>query len=134
MSLLRAFIALEIPPAIQHHIHEATAALRNATAALIRWVPRENLHLTLKFLGDISPASVELLTQMIRAEADSCPSFEMQLSGLASFPSLQRPRVIYIGIQAPACPEPGRHLHLAQVQVRTEQGTLRLRDKSTPLT
>jgi 2'-5' RNA ligase len=61
-----------------------------------------NLHLTLKFLGDVSPANVEVLTRLLRAEADSCPSFEIELGGLGSFPSLRSPRVIFIGIQAPA--------------------------------
>jgi len=60
------------------------------------------MHLTLKFLGDISPASVDLLTQMLRAEADSVHCFDMHVSGFGSFPSPKRPRVIYIGIQAPA--------------------------------
>jgi len=39
---------------------------------------------------------------MLRTEADSCPAFDIQISGLGSFPSLRRPRVLYIGIQAPA--------------------------------
>jgi 2'-5' RNA ligase len=56
----------------------------------------------LKFLGDISSANVEFLTQMIRAEADSHNCFDIHLAGLGSFPSPKRPRVIYIGIQAPA--------------------------------
>jgi 2'-5' RNA ligase len=62
----------------------------------------QNIHLTLKFLGDVSPASVDVLSQMLRTEADSCPAFDMQISGLGSFPSPRRPRVLYIGIQAPA--------------------------------
>ena len=119
MGLLRAFIAVELPHEIQQAIYEkVTVVLKKATGPLIRWVPPENMHLTLKFLGDISPSSVELVTQMLRVEADSSHPFEIHVIGLGSFPSLRRPRVIYIGIQAPACPEPGRHLHLAQVQVR----------------
>ena len=102
MGLLRAFIALEIPAKVQKEIYHATSSLRNATGSLIRWVPAENMHLTLKFLGDISPANVEFLTQMIRVEADSHHSFDIHLTGLGSFPSPKRPRVIYIGIQAPA--------------------------------
>ncbi len=70
--------------------------------ALVRWVPMENMHLTLKFLGDVAPSNVDLLTQMISAEADLFEGFELQLDGLGSFPSLKRPRVIYIGIEAPA--------------------------------
>lgn len=102
MSLLRTFIALEIPHELQQIIHKETAHLRNTIGALIRWVPPENMHLTLKFLGNISPANMDILTQIIRAEADSCQPFDMRVGGLACFPSPKRPRVIYIGLQAPA--------------------------------
>lgn len=102
MSLLRTFIAVEIPHDLQRTIHEETALLRNRIGALVRWVSPGNMHLTLKFLGNISPANVDILTQIIRAEADSCQPFVMKVGGLASFPSLKRPRVIYIGLQAPA--------------------------------
>ena len=102
MSLLRAFIALEIPAKVQKDIYQATSNLRRGTGSLIRWVPAENMHLSLKFLGDISPANVEFLTQMIQTEADSHHRFDIHLKGLGSFPGPKRPRVIYIGIQAPA--------------------------------
>ncbi len=102
MSLLRTFIALEIPQEIQQIIYKEIAHLRDTIGTLIRWVPSENMHLTLKFLGNISPANLDLVTQMIRAEADSCQAFVMQVGGLGSFPSPKRPRVIYIGLQAPA--------------------------------
>lgn len=101
MSLLRAFIALEIPAKVQKDIYHATSILRSGVGSLIRWVPAENMHLTLKFLGDISPANVEFLTQMIRTEADAYHCFEIRLTGLGTFPNSKRPRVIYIGIQAP---------------------------------
>jgi len=102
MSLLRAFIAVDIPPKIQQAIHQAISSLRGEVGALIRWVPPDNIHLTLKFLGDISPASVDAMIQMLRVEADSCPAFDVHIGGLGSFPSPKRARVIYIGIQAPA--------------------------------
>lgn len=103
MSLLRTFIAVEIPLHVQKTIQAETEPLRKAIGtSLVRWVSAHNLHLTLKFLGDVSPASVEQLTQILRAEADTCPAFDMQISGLGSFPSLRRPRVLFIGIQAPA--------------------------------
>ena len=103
MSLLRTFIAVEIPPHVQKKIQQETEPLRKAIgASLVRWVPVQNIHLTLKFLGDVSPASVDILSQMLRTEADSYPAFDMHVSGLGSFPSLRRPRVLYIGMQAPA--------------------------------
>lgn len=102
MSLLRAFIALDIPAEIRQRVGQTTAELRQELGPLVRWVPVENMHLTLKFLGDIAPSNVEVLSQMLRAEAELFPCFDFQLGGLGSFPSPKRPRVLYIGIQAPA--------------------------------
>src|SRR6185503_5959 len=105
MSRLRAFIAVELPLEIRQNIQHATSNLRRDTGSLIRWVAAENMHLTLKFLGDIPSANVEALTQMIHAQADSFNCFDIYLTGIGSFPSPKRPRVIYIGIHAPAALE-----------------------------
>ena len=102
MSRLRTFISVEIPLEIRQNVQNATSNLRRETGSLIRWVAIENMHLTLKFLGDIPSPNVEVLTQMIHAEADSFHCFDIHLTGIGSFPSSKRPRVIYIGIQAPA--------------------------------
>lgn len=118
MNLLRTFIALEIPNEIQQTVHKETAHLRSTTGPIVRWVPPGNMHLTLKFLGNISPANLDILTQMIRAEADSCQSFAMQVGGLGSFPSPKRPRVIYIGLRAP--------VELTALQHAIEGATTRL--------
>ena len=63
----------------------------------------------LKFLGDVSPANVELLTQMLSVEVNRHPAFEIQFEGLGAFPNPRRPRVIWIGIQAPAGLEALQH-------------------------
>jgi RNA 2',3'-cyclic 3'-phosphodiesterase len=102
MSMLRAFIAVEIPTEIQQKIHRETANLRKGIDSLIRWVPSQNMHLTLKFLGDVSPNSLEFIKQMLRMEAENVPCFDIHLAGLGAFPNLKRPRVLYVRIQAPA--------------------------------
>ncbi len=102
MSMLRAFIAVEIPAEIQQNVYKQTAAFRRGIESLVRWVPAHNMHLTLKFLGDVSPNNVEFLVQMLRNEAALVPAFDIHLAGLGSFPNLRRPRVIYVGIRAPA--------------------------------
>lgn len=103
MSLLRAFIAVEIPPEIHKAIESKTAPLRAALdSSLVRWVPTSNIHLTLKFLGGVSPANVELLTQMLNVEVGQHQPFALKFGGLGAFPNHRRPRVIWIGIQAPA--------------------------------
>ena len=102
MSLLRSFIAIEIPLEIQKNIYKETSTLRRELDPFVRWVPHENMHLTLKFLGDVSASNLEFLKQMLRSEAEAVSCFTIHLTGLGSFPSLKRPRVIYIGIHAPA--------------------------------
>ena len=110
MTLLRVFIAVETPLPIRQAIFVQTESLRGALGDLVRWAPVENMHLTLKFIGDVSPANVELLSQMLTAETMGCAPFRMQIGGLGSFPTLRhgsgqasrRARVIWVGIQAPA--------------------------------
>jgi len=101
MTLLRVFIAVEIPLDTRKVILEETRLLRSAVGSLIRWVPLENMHLTLKFIGEVSPTSVDLLTQMLTAEVKGCPAFQAQVGSLGAFPSARRARVIWVGIQAP---------------------------------
>jgi RNA 2',3'-cyclic 3'-phosphodiesterase len=101
MNLLRAFIAIEIPREIREAVGKAMAPLQKGIGSIVRWVPVENMHLTLKFLGDVSSTNVEMLSEMLLAEANLFHCFDLRLSGLGSFPTLKRPRVIYIGIQAP---------------------------------
>jgi 2'-5' RNA ligase len=103
MSLLRTFIAVEIPHPLQETLQQKTKPLRQSIgSSIVRWVPSENIHLTLKFLGNVSSANIDMLTQMLHTLADSCSSFDIHLNGLGSFPSPKRPRVLFIGIQAPA--------------------------------
>src|SRR5918995_1010048 len=99
MSMLRAFIAVEIPAEIQQNVYKQTAIFRKGIESLVRWVPAHNMHLTLKFLGDVSPNNMEFLVQMLRNESDLVTCFDIHLTGLGAFPSLRRPRVLYVGLQ-----------------------------------
>jgi 2'-5' RNA ligase len=103
MHPLRTFIAVDIPPTTLQSIQQKVEPLRKAIGnSSVRWVPIHNFHLTLKFLGDISPDNVDVLTHILRTEADSCQQFDMHINGLGSFPNSKRPRVLFIGIQARA--------------------------------
>ena len=109
MSLLRAFIAIEIPPEIKKTIAVEIASLHSSADRAVRWVAAENIHLTLKFLGEISPANVELLSQALQVECDQHSSFDITVSGLGCFPNSHRPRIIWIGLDIP--PELNRLQH-----------------------
>jgi len=68
----------------------------------VRWVNIRNIHLTLKFLGDISPNQLDLLKQTLIVEARQAAPFSLDIGALGAFPNPRRPRVIWIGLQAPA--------------------------------
>jgi 2'-5' RNA ligase len=103
MTLLRVFIAVEIPLSIRQAIHNQTESLRAALGRdLVRWVPIENMHLTLKFIGDVSPTNLKFISQMLTVETKNCAPFSMDMGRLGSFPTSRRARVIWIGIHAPA--------------------------------
>ncbi len=88
MSLLRAFIAIELPPHVCDAIQKQTARLRQTLGNdLIRWIPTQNMHLTLKFLGDTATSHLGFLKQLLAREADSHPQFNLQLGGLGAFPT-----------------------------------------------
>ncbi len=100
---LRAFIAIETPRPMQEAIGRQTAALRQRLPApLVRWVPPENIHLTLKFLGETSITTLEQLVTLLRTAAEEHSPFELSAAGLGVFPNRAQPRVIWIGLTAPA--------------------------------
>ncbi len=100
MSLIRAFVALEIPPDLQQSIARQSAALKKETPQAVRWVAAENIHLTFRFLGDTSASSLQELTRDLAAVVSQQPPFAVSVGGFGVFPNLKRPRVIWVGIQA----------------------------------
>ena len=101
--MLRSFIALEIPAEVQSALARSIASLqKNLPNPLIRWVARQNVHLTLKFLGDVSPANLERLAEALRSEVAAYEPFSMSVGRLGAFPTPRRARVLWIGLDAPA--------------------------------
>jgi 2'-5' RNA ligase len=119
MSLLRAFIAIELPQRTRNAIERQTAPLRQSLGNnLIRWVTSENMHLTLKFLGDVAASHLNFLKQALAQAADAHPQFDLQIGGLGSYPSARNPRVLWIGLHAPDV--------LTSLQKNIEAGVVRL--------
>ncbi len=101
MSVIRAFIAIDLPLPIQQQLAAILDQLRKPDTNAVRWVPAQNIHLTIKFLGDVSPANLEILTRILKVEVSRYRPFEIKVGGLGAFPSVRRPRVIWIGVEAP---------------------------------
>ncbi|MCS6990093.1 MAG: RNA 2',3'-cyclic phosphodiesterase [Chloroherpetonaceae bacterium] len=66
-------------------------------ATAIKWVERENLHLTVRFLGDVALDALGSLREALERAAQT-PSFDIDLRGLGAFPNRQRPEVIWVGV------------------------------------
>lgn len=119
MNQLRAFIAIDLPQPIQEAIEKQTSRLRQAAGdGLVRWIPPQNIHLTLKFLGNIAASHMDFLKQLLHQTADSHQPFDMQIGGIGSFPNSKLPRVLWAGVHAPA--------DLASLQKTIETGAARL--------
>jgi RNA 2',3'-cyclic 3'-phosphodiesterase len=95
---LRLFVAIELPPAVR----EALATLQKRLQAFdrdraVRWTAIDNIHLTLKFLGE-TPASrrPEIETALNQAVAGHKP-FDLTIEGAGCFPDLRKPRVVWAG-------------------------------------
>lgn len=102
MSVIRAFIAINISQEIEQRLRVISSDLQQSLRGIpIRWVPVENIHLTLKFLGDVSIANLDLLKKMLEGEAAHHQPFEFSVGELGAFPSIRRPRVIWVSVQAP---------------------------------
>lgn len=119
MNQLRAFIAIDLPQPIQEAIEKQTSRLRQAAGdGLVRWIPPQNIHLTLKFLGNIAASHMDFLKQLLHQTADSHQPFDVQIGGIGSFPNSKLPRVLWAGVHAPA--------DLASLQKNIEAGAARL--------
>lgn len=103
MSVIRAFIAIDLPSDLQKRLDQMIVSLKQRfDRSTVRWVPATNLHLTLKFLGDVSVTNLDLLKEVLQTVASEHPCFEFSVGGLGAFPTMRRPRVIWVGIEAPA--------------------------------
>jgi len=118
MNAIRTFIAIEIPPNVQETLGKVIDQLRQEIGNSVRWVPASNIHLTLKFLGNVSPTNLDLLTRVLHVEIARHKIFEFEIGNLGVFPNPKRPRVVWVEIQAPDT--------LKTLQAGIEQETQRL--------
>ncbi|MEA2086942.1 MAG: RNA 2',3'-cyclic phosphodiesterase [Candidatus Caldatribacteriota bacterium] len=99
MEKVRSFIAVNLNPEIKEYLASLQAAL-NIPETKIKWVGKDNLHLTMKFLGDISSEQRELLKSILKEIASQHNPFIIKLSSnIGTFPTYQMPRIIWVGIK-----------------------------------
>ncbi len=102
MRALRTFIAVPVPAAVSRRLEECSRTLAGRwPPGAVRWVSPENVHLTLRFLGDTDPDQVAGLAAALRQVASAHRGFVVALDGVGCFPNARRPRVIWAGLSDP---------------------------------
>jgi len=97
---VRLFVALQIPPAVRESLGEFLAALR-AISSQPRWVRTENLHVTLKFIGEVQAEKLGDIRAAL-SSVHSDQSVMLDFRGVGFFPNEKRPRVFWAGIETSA--------------------------------
>jgi RNA 2',3'-cyclic 3'-phosphodiesterase len=95
---MRLFIAINIDPFLKAPLVALQGKLK-ATPSPVSWVKADNLHFTLKFLGEAEEAQLPALLRAFGLALAGVKPFTLSLAGLGTFPPKGRPRVIWIGIE-----------------------------------
>jgi len=94
---MRSFIAINLEDSLRNEIDRATSGLRSGNWD-VKWVSPANLHITLKFLGEIPEDTITELKETLLSVASHHESFALKLKGVGIFPDKRRPRVIWIDL------------------------------------
>ncbi len=94
---MRAFLAIRLANSVREQI----SILQRSLAAIrgdVKWVDPENLHLTLRFFGEIEPTDGERIIEALRHVVSAHATFSFRVAGWGAFPDARRPRVFWVGI------------------------------------
>ena len=99
MEKIRAFIAIELPAAAREALGAFSAELaKQVPQGSVRWVSRDAMHLTLRFLGDTAVDRLLHIEQALDEAAAASKPFQLRVEGFGCFPNCKRPRVLWAGV------------------------------------
>lgn len=110
MPAVRTFIAVEVSDEVRAAAARLVDRLAR-TEAKVKWVDPHNMHLTVKFLGDVAQTQVPEICRVTNDAVRDLSPFDVGLAGAGAFPTLARPRTIWLGLSAGI--EPLTRLHKA---------------------
>jgi 2'-5' RNA ligase len=117
-NMMRAFVGIDINEAVRQNLLAAQRQL-TGTGAQMKLVEPENIHVTMKFLGDIREDQTGAITEALRAAAEGVKSFEISVRGVGAFPNISYIRVIWAGVSD------GRE-QIISIQKRIDQNLAKL--------
>ena len=95
---VRSFIAAELTEEARESVWECEEALRRKVGREMKWVEKANLHVTLRFLGEVEASLLEESVPALEQACQDVPPFEVEIQGLGAFPNRRRVRVLWCGI------------------------------------
>jgi 2'-5' RNA ligase len=95
---MRLFIAINVPKKERDRIHRSARQFREQGYP-VRWVPADLYHLTLKFLGEVRASSLAHIEEALERVARGTDSFSMTIQGFGAFPTIRRPKVLWLGVE-----------------------------------
>lgn len=95
---MRTFIAIELPSKIKESLANVQNKLK-ATGADVKWVEPQNIHLTLKFLGEIDDKKLSRIAEIMNEIVENNNPFDIRISSIGAFPKIDFPRVIWVGVE-----------------------------------
>jgi len=98
MSLIRAFIAIELPTELKQELTVLETKLKKNSPPVIKWVDPASIHITLKFLGDTSDTIIDRLLVAMAESVTGIAPFELETHQLGAFPAVERPQVIWVWV------------------------------------
>lgn len=99
MDRTRCFVAIPLQPPASTAVADLVHGLRNDVRG-VKWVAPENLHLTVKFLGDLDNRDLPEACRYMREACEDIEPFTIYFQGLGTFPKNRAPRVVWLGIEA----------------------------------
>ncbi len=98
---MRAFLAARFNPPLEGTARHAQDALKGRAGGGFRWMQPAQIHLTLRFLGEIPEGIAPGLGQAVAAAVGALPAFPLGTSGYGAFPDPARARIVWLGLADP---------------------------------
>ena len=98
MEQVRSFIAIELPEEVKKSLRELQAQLKTGSQAPVKWVEPNNIHLTLKFLGNVAADRIEEIGTVMTEAVRGTSPFSLEVTELGVFPNPRRVQVVWVGL------------------------------------
>ena len=126
MARQRTFVAIDLNAEVRRRAKTLLTALSRTTSG-VRWVAPDQLHVTLKFLGDVDDTRFYAVCEAVRKAVRGRTPFSLACRGVGAFPDLSRPRTVWLGLD-----DPEGQLADLQAEVERQLRTLDFPEENRP--